>query len=384
MKDEELYKKEEANSQKINIDVLPLLSNLYHRKLIVIIVTIIFAIVGVISAFTSDRDYTASEVVVPEQEQDMKSSLMNSLSSFMDLSSVTGSDEGAYNVTIFPEMATSKPFLASLLTCKVTLSDKNKIREKTGKTTMSLYDYYTDSTRITTTDKILGGMKKMLHLEKIEPKGDINKINNTHYTKEQEGLIKKLGANVDVVINKKTGITTISFTSDDPAVAQQIADTISCRLQTMVINYKTLKAKEKLKYYTKISDEARVRLIKLQKKYAAAADENFFVELQSVKGNIDRIEQDAILAQEAYNTIEKQRISALMEVQDAKPVFVVLEPASYPNKANSSRAMKVIIYALLGFILSSAWAIFGCQLSTTWKQDWAIIKSNKTDKNENS
>ena len=105
MKDEELYKKEEANSQKINIDVLPLLSNLYHRKLVVIIVTIIFAIIGVIMAFTSDRDYTASEVVVPEQEQDMKSSLMNSLSSFMDLSSVTGSDEGAYNVTIFPEMA---------------------------------------------------------------------------------------------------------------------------------------------------------------------------------------------------------------------------------------------------------------------------------------
>lgn len=150
-----------------------------------------------------------------------------------------------------------------------------------------------------------------------------------------------MASSVDVVINKKTGITTISFTCDDPAVAQQIADTVSCRLQTMVINYKTLKAKEKLKYYTKISDEARIRLIKLQKKYAAAADENFFVELQSVKGNIDRIEQDAILAQEAYNTIEKQRISALMEVQDAKPVFVVLEPASYPNKANSSRAVKL-------------------------------------------
>lgn len=34
---------------------------------------------------------------------------------------------------------------------------------------MSLYDYYTDSTRITTTDKILGGIKKMMHLEKKTP-----------------------------------------------------------------------------------------------------------------------------------------------------------------------------------------------------------------------
>ena len=145
----------------------------------------------------------------------------------------------------------------------------------------------------------------------------------------------------------------------------------------MVINYKTLKAKEKLKYYTKISDEARIRLIKLQRKYAAAADENFFVELQSIKSNIDRIEQDAILAQDAYNTIEKQRISALMEVQDAKPVFVVLEPASYPNKPKPGRAVKVLLYGLCGFILSGLWAMFGEEFSNNWQKNWAIVKNKK-------
>lgn len=377
MKDEELYKKEELNSQKINIDILPLLANLYKHKWLVLITTFIFGVIGIITAFTADRDYTASEVVVPEQEQDMKSSVMNSLSSFMDLTSATGSDEGAYNVTIFPEMATSKPFLASLLTVKVMPSEKNKIRKARNKKEFTLYDYYTDPSRITFSDKIMGGIKKALSSEKAEPKGDINKIDNTHYTKEQEDLISSLGKKVDIVINKKTGITTISFTSDDPAVSQQIADTISCRLQAMVINYKTLKAKEKLKYYTKISDEARIRLIRLQKKYAAAADENFFVELQSIKSNIDRIEQDAILAQDAYNTIEKQRISALMEVQDAKPVFVVLEPASYPNKPKPGRAVKVLLYGLCGFILSGLWAMFGEEFSKNWKKNWAIVKNKK-------
>ena len=377
MKYEELYKKEELNSQKINIDILPLLANLYKHKWLVLITTFIFGVIGIITAFTADRDYTASEVVVPEQEQDMKSSVMNSLSRFMDLTSATGSDEGAYNVTIFPEMATSKPFLASLLTVKVMPSEKNKIRLARNKKEFTLYDYYTDPSRITFSDKIMGGIKKLISLEKAEPKGDINKIDNTHYTKDQEDLISSLGKKVDIVINKKTGITTISFTSDDPAVSQQIADTISCRLQAMVINYKTLKAKEKLKYYTKISDEARIRLIKLQRKYAAAADENFFVELQSIKSNIDRIEQDAILAQDAYNTIEKQRISALMEVQDAKPVFVVLEPASYPNKPKPGRAVKVLLYGLCGFILSGLWAMFGEEFSKNWKKNWAIVKNKK-------
>lgn len=299
---------------------------------------------------------------------------MNSLSSFMDLSTAAGSEEGAYNVTIFPEMATSKPFLASLLKVDVMPSEKSKVRKATKKSKMSLYDYYTDPCRLTWKDKLMGGIKKMLHLTKNEPNGNINKIDITHYTKKQEDILKSLEKKVDVVINKKTGITTISFTADDPAVAQQIADTISCRLQDMVIDYKTLKAKEKLKYYTKISDEARVRLINLQKKYAAAADENFFVELQSIKSNIDRIEQDAILAQDAYNTIEKQRISALMEVQDAKPVFVVLEPAYFPNKANSGRAIKVMLYTLLGFILSSIWAMFGTKFMDNCKSGWKVIK----------
>lgn len=299
---------------------------------------------------------------------------MNSLSSFMDLSTAAGSEEGAYNVTIFPEMATSKPFLASLLKVDVMPSEKSKVRKETKKSKMTLYEYFTDPCRLTWKDKLMGGIKKLLHLDKKEPNSDIATINITRYTKKQEDLLNSLEKKVDVVINKKTGITTISFTADDPAVAQQIADTISCRLQDMVIDYKTLKAKEKLKYYTKISDEARVRLINLQKKYAAAADENFFVELQSIKSNIDRIEQDAILAQDAYNTIEKQRISALMEVQDAKPVFVVLEPAYFPNKANSGRAVKVMLYTLLGFILSSIWAIFGTKFMDNCKSGWKVIK----------
>lgn len=374
MKDEELYKKEEVNSQKLNIDILPLLANLYKHKLSVIIVTFIFGCIGIYAAYTVEREYTASEVVVPELEQDMKSSLMNSLSSFMDLTSATDTENGAYNVTIFPEMASSKPFLASLLKVKVTPSAKRAAKLAKKQKSMTLYDFYTDESRVTISEKFIGGIKKTLHLENIEPVGDINKIDITHFTKKQEDLIKKLDANTDIVINKKTGITTISFTIDDPAIAQQIADTISCRLQAMVINYKTLKAKEKLQYYTKISDEARVRLIKLQKKYAAAADENFFVELQSIKSNIDRIEQDAILAQDAYNTIEKQRISALMEVQDAKPVFVVLEPASYPNKPVPGRAIKVILYALLGFLLSCTWGMFGEDFSKKWKKSWTIIK----------
>lgn len=381
MKDQELYEKEKANSQKLNIDLLPLLAKLYHKKLFVCTISIAFGILGIIVALTSDRKYTASEVVVPEQEQDMKSSLMNSLSSFMDISTAVGSEEGAYNVAIFPEMASSKPFLASLLKVKVIPSPKKKGNmsgNDTKRKPVTLYDYYTDPSKMSLSERVIGSVAKMIHLTKVDSLENSKAINYTHFTKKQEGLIKLLDKSTDIVINKKTGITTISFTIDDPYIAQQMADTISVRLQQMVTDYKTIKAKEKLAYYTKMSKEARIHLLQLQKRYAAAADENFFVQLQSVKGNIDRLEQDAILAENAYSTIEKQRISAEMELQDKKPVFVVLEPAVYPNKANSGRAIVVIMYGMLGFILSSIWAIWGSDIVKQTRESWRIIKSTKS------
>lgn len=381
MKDQELYEKEKANSQKLNIDILPLLAKLYHKKLFVCTFSIAFGILGIIVALTSDRKYTASEVVVPEQEQDMKSSLMNSLSSFMDISTAVGSEEGAYNVTIFPEMASSKPFLASLLKVKVIPSPKKKGNmsgNDTKQKPVTLYDYYTDPSKMSLPERLIESVAKMIHFTKMDSLENSKAINFTHFTKKQEGLIKLLDKSTDIVINKKTGITTISFTIDDPFIAQQMADTISVRLQQMVTDYKTIKAKEKLAYYTKMSKEARIHLLHLQKRYAAAADENFFVQLQSVKGNIDRLEQDAILAENAYSTIEKQRISAEMELQDKKPVFVVLEPAVYPNKANSSRAIVVIMYGMLGFILSSIWAIWGNDIVKHTRESWRIIKFTKS------
>ena len=327
MKDQELYEKEKANSQKLNIDILPLLAKLYHKKLFVCTISIAFGILGIIVALTSDRKYTASEVVVPEQEQDMKSSLMNSLSSFMDISTAVGSEEGAYNVTIFPEMASSKPFLASLLKVKVIPSPKKKGNmsgNDTKQKPVTLYDYYTDPSKMSLSERLIESVAKMIHLTKMDSLENSKVINFTHFTKKQEGLIKLLDNSTDIVINKKTGITTISFTIDDPYIAQQMADTISVRLQQMVTDYKTIKAKEKLAYYTKMSKEARIHLLQLQKRYAAAADGNFFVQLQSVKGNIDRLEQDAILAENAYSTIEKQEYQQKWNCKTRSPYLLYL------------------------------------------------------------
>ena len=64
-------------------------------------------------------------------------------------------------------MGTSKPFLASLLKVQVVPSEKSKIKLKKNQKSITLYDYLTDPIRTTTSEKIIGGIKTALHLEKV-------------------------------------------------------------------------------------------------------------------------------------------------------------------------------------------------------------------------
>ena len=48
------------------------------------------------------------------------------------------------------------------------------------------------------------------------------------------------------------------------------------------------------------------------------------------------------------------------KVQEAKPVFAVVEPATVPLAPASPKKMLIIIaFAFLAFVLESAWILFG-------------------------
>jgi hypothetical protein len=51
---------------------------------------------------------------------------------------------------------------------------------------------------------------------------------------------------------------------------------------------------------------------------------------------------------------------ARAKVQEAKPVFAIIEPATVPLKASStSRIIKIFEYIFLGVVGTIAWVLFG-------------------------
>lgn len=71
--------------------------------------------------------------------------------------------------------------------------------------------------------------------------------------------------------------------------------------------------------------------------------------------------------------MEQQKAMALAKIQENKPVFVVLEPATVPLYPSSkSRKIIVLGFCFLGIVLSSGWKLF---VEDFVKQFYANVKT---------
>ena len=171
--------------------------------------------------------------------------------------------------------------------------------------------------------------------------------------------MKALRQSISVNVNNKTGVTNISVTMDDRRIVTQVADTVCKMLQNYVIDYRTKKAKSDYDYYVKLADEAHEKLVKAQAAYAARVDYDRGVILQSVNSVRQRLQEEANLANQVYTQMVQQREMAKAKIQEAKPVYAVVQPATMPQFPMNSRKNRVLVFGFLGFFLACAWVAFG-------------------------
>ena len=146
----------------------------------------------------------------------------------------------------------------------------------------------------------------------------------------------------------------------DPMVAAMVADTVVTKLKQYITKYRTSKAEDDYKYWEEIYEKRRAEYYEAQKRYADYADANRNVVLQSVLNERERLHNEKALALQLYTTVATQMQMARAKVQEAKPVFAIVEPATVPLKASStSRSMTVLQFMAVGAVLAALWILFG-------------------------
>lgn len=348
-----------------NIDYKELIAKAWAGKKFIIMVTGIFIVLGLISALTMTRKYTTTVTLVPELGKSSSSSSISNITSMLGLGgNMAGATADAYNVTVYPEVVASTPFVTRLFDIHVS-DPENEIDT-------TLIGYLTRE-KFSLTGLVVKPIMSLFKTDSIETNN--NKVDVFRLTKKQAEIVKYLNKSIMTDVDNKTGETTITVTMDNPEIAATVADSVCSYLREYITNYRTQKAREDLENYQKIAKESYQAYQKASRAYAYYQDHNRGLILNIAISEGTRLSNEMNIASQVYSQAKLQAEAARGKVIDEKPVFAIIQPASVPVLPDNSRAKVLIIWTFIGFALSCAWVLYGKEY---WGKGKTLIKEVKS------
>lgn len=345
---------QEPENDELEIDWMEIL-----RKIIAIRKTLYKAagvgvILGIIIALSIPKQYTVTVTLSPEMGGDKAGGGLASLASSFLGTGASSNSPDALNATLAPDIVTSTPFTLELFNTKVQTLD--------GKLDTTLVAYLDEQKQpwwgyIKAAPGMAIGAIKSLFSEEADTASILNPFQLTKEESEKvEGLRKALTADVD----KKTAKTTISVTLQDPKVTAIVADSVVAKLQQYIIDYRIKKAKEDCAYLEQLYKERQQEYYDAQSKYAHYFDSNRNIALQSVRAEQERLQNDMNLAYQVYSQVAQQLQVARAKIQEEKPVFAVVEPATVPlQPSGTSRKIILVGIVFIAVCGTGAWKLIG-------------------------
>jgi len=335
----------EDEDDEIKIDWAKYIKRLWNGRKTIIWTSVVFAILGAAVALLTPHKYQSTITLAPESTKGTSGSSLSGIASMLGMGSFNmGGGADAYNVTMYPDIVASTPFITSLFDVRVVDPELEIDTTLVGYLTRKKGFSFINTQE----------SDKEEELEK-----DILDIDIFQLTKPQAAIVKLLSKAITADVDKKTGITTITTTFDNPYIAAIVADSVCTRLRSFIVTYRTQKSREDLAYYQKLLDESQENYIRLMTEYAEYQDRNHRLIVNSEKAEGIRLQNELQIATQIYTQMKQQTEITKGKVQEEKPIFAVIEPASVPLYPSDSRKTKVIIFTFLGFFFSSLWVLFG-------------------------
>lgn len=297
------------------------------------------------------RYYICSVSMAPEILNTNNTSSISSIaSSFgVNLSDKLGAMSDAFYPEIYPDILNTTSFRLNLLSIPVKTKD-GSVKTSYG-TYIDKYQKYPWWT------KAIGWIKETISSKDNTSKNG-NKINPFMLTKKQTDIIDAIGDKINCSIDKKTQIIAVTVKDQDPLICAVIADSVRCKLQKFITDYRTSKARADMEYTHKLLKEAKKQYEKSRQRYSSFSDSNFDALLTSVNSKRDDYENQMQLEYNNYSNLANQYQSAIARVQERTPAFTILQPACVPVKpAGPKRMYFVLIVVLLTLVGSTIYSI---------------------------
>lgn len=332
------------------IDIIGLAAKVLKRWKMMLCFATAGAVVGIVVALGTPREYTSSVILAPEMSSGglgLSSNLADMASSFgIDLGKKSAMD--AIYPEIYPDIFASTDFITGLFNIPVRLKDDNKVRtyrEHLKADTKSPFWQYPK-------------LWLMQMMKKPEAAAGAGKADPLVLSREDMEICEVVSSSITCFIDKKTSEITLSITDQDPMVAAIMADTLQIRLQSYITEYRTKKARTDYDYYCKLAKQLKADYDHSRNNYTSYADANQDVILKSYETKETELENDMQSKYDNYKSTLALMRQAKAKIQERTPAFTIIQSAKMPYKPSSrSRALTVIIFTILGVIIGAGWVL---------------------------
>ena len=355
------------NDEEIEIDLMDLLRKVIGIRKKIYKAAGIGLVIGIIVAISIPKQYTVEVTLSPEMGNNKGGGLSGLAASFLGSGVTMGDGTDALNASLSADIVSSTPFLLELSNMKVPVSGGEEI---------SLSSYLNEESSpwwgyvIGFPGMVMGGAKSLFTENEDEPiSSDKVSRGAIELSKKETEKIETLKKMIAAAVDKKTSMTSISVTFQNPKVAAVVADSVVKKLQEYIIDYRTFKAKEDCIYLEKLFKERQQEYYAAQKKYADYLDSHDNIILQSVRTEQERLQNDMSLAYQVYSQVASQLQVARAKVQEEKPVFAIVEPAVVPlTPSGTSMKIYVLAFIFLSVCVVIFWNLFGKDFLNKFKE----------------
>jgi len=335
-----------------SIDILNHIKKIWKEKLLIIKVSIFFFFIGCLVAFISPVKYSSQTTFIPQVSGDDKmSSTSNQLGSLASLAGInlksSETNDSYLSPLVYINIIDSEEFSLNLL-------GKELIDTKAKKFTVKEYLLSKEGSF---NFDLIGFVKKYTidlfsndKINEIDSKvsNEYNFINDEDYS-----LIRRFRKKFSIDLNERYGYIKVTATDENPFISSQLVNLITKSLQSKIIEIRTNKINERLKFSKEQYDLKQSEFDLLQRKLAEFKDSNKNISTASFRSELQKLESEYQLQQNILINLASEYNNNKIKLNKDTPIFSVIDEVSVPNqRSKPKRGLLVVIFVILGLVLS--------------------------------
>ena len=227
------YQTDIKENNEIQIDWISIFRQIIVIRKKLYKAAIIGIIIGVIIAFSIPKQYTVSVTLSPEMGSSKSNNGLASMAASFLGGNIGSDSPDALNATLTPDIVASTPFLLELLNSRVITKDNND-------TTFTAYLEEMKApwwkTILQVPGMVVGGIKSLFDNE-VETTTETIGVGSIELSTKDAAKLTSLRQLITADVDKKTAITTLSVTLQDPKVTATVADSVISKLQQYITIY---------------------------------------------------------------------------------------------------------------------------------------------------